>query len=101
MCLEAVKRLIESRLPGRDLYIWGHSTGGEYFYLMEQYGLKNRLLGGLGFGTGMPAWLRKEWDLAADDKTPEERAGNVRPIARLRPRSPKAYTHDSLIGANH
>ncbi len=100
MCLEAVKRLIESRLPGRDLYIWGHSTGGEYFYLMEQYGLKNRLLGGLGFGTGMPAWLRKEWDLAADDKTPEERAAKFRPIAGLSRRSPKGYVKSGYVGPN-
>lgn len=100
MCLEAVKRLIESRLAGRDLYIWGHSTGGEYFYLMEQYGLKNRLLGGLGFGTGMPAWLRKEWDLAADPKTPEERAAKFRPIVGLSRRSPKGYVKSGYVGPN-
>ena len=100
MCLEAVKKLIEARLPRHDLYIWGHSTGGEYFFLMEQYGLKNRLVGGLGFGTGMPAWLRKEWDLAADDKTPEERAARFRPIVGLSRRSPKGYVKSGYVGPN-
>ena len=91
MCLEAIKLLIERHLPEHGLYMWGHSTGGEYFYLMEQYGLKNRLIGGLGFGTGMPAWLRKEWDLAAADKSPEERAKNFRAITNLTRRSPEGY----------
>lgn len=100
MCLEAVKKLIETHLPRHALYIWGHSTGGEYFYLMEQYGLKNRLIGGLGFGTGMPAWLRKEWDLAADDKTPEERAARFRPIVGLSRRSPKGYVKSGYVGPN-
>jgi Alpha/beta hydrolase family len=100
MCLEAVKKLIETHLPQHDLYMWGHSTGGEYFYLMEQYGLKNRLIGGLGFGTGMPAWLRKEWDLAADDKTPEERAARFRPIVGLSRRSPKGYVKSGYVGPN-
>lgn len=100
MCLEAIKQLIESHLPNQQLYIWGHSTGGEYFYLMEQYGLKNRLLGGLGFGTGMPAWLRKEWDLAADDKPPEERGAKFRSIADLSRRSPKGYVKSGYVGPN-
>ena len=100
MCLEAIKQLIERRLPNHPLYIWGHSTGGEYFYLMEQYGLKNRLLGGLGFGTGMPAWLRKEWDLAADDKPPEVRAAKFRPITGLSRRSPKGYIKSGYVGPN-
>ena len=42
MCLEAIKALIEQHLPDHKLYMWGHSTGGEYFYLMEQYGLKSK-----------------------------------------------------------
>ncbi len=100
MCLEAVKKLIETHLPRRDLYIWGHSTGGEYFYLMEQYGLKNRLIGGLGFGTGMPAWLRKEWDLAADEKPPEERAAKFRPVIGLSRRSPRGYVKSGYVGPN-
>ncbi len=100
MCQEAIKQLIERRLPNHQLYIWGHSTGGEYFYLMEQYGLKNRMLGGLGFGTGMPAWLRKEWDLAADDKPPEVRAAKFRPITGLSRRSPKGYVKSGYVGPN-
>jgi len=100
MCLEAIKLLIERHLPEHKLYMWGHSTGGEYFYLMEQYGLKNPLIGGLGFGTGMPAWLRKEWDLAAADKSPEERAKNFRAVTDLSRRSPEEYVKSGYVGPN-
>ena len=100
MCLEAIKLLIERHLPEYKLYMWGHSTGGEYFYLMEQYGLKTPLIGGLGFGTGMPAWLRKEWDLAAADKSPEERAKNFRAITNLSRRSPEGYVKSGYVGPN-
>jgi hypothetical protein len=100
MCIEAVKNLIEKSLPGWPLFCWGHSTGGEYFYLLEQYGLKNNLIGGLGFGTGMPAWMRKEWDLACAEKSPEERAGAFRNVTDLSRRSPKGYVKSGYVGPN-
>jgi len=99
MCTEAVKALVEKNLT-QAIFMWGHSTGGEYFYLMEQYGLKNRLIGGLGFGTGMPAWLRKEWDLACAEKSPEERAAQFRNLTDLSRRSPKGYAKSGYVGPN-
>lgn len=100
MCLEAVKILVERYLPDSALFVWGHSTGGEYFYLMEQYGLENKLLGGLGFGTGMPAWIRKHWDLACAKKSPEERAAPFRNITDLTRRSPAGYAKSGYVGPN-
>jgi hypothetical protein len=99
MCAEAIKTLIENNLM-ESIFMWGHSTGGEYFYLMEQYGLKNKLIGGLGFGTGMPAWVRKEWDLACAKKSPEERAAPFRNLTDLSRRSPKGYEKSSYVGPN-
>ncbi len=98
MCVEALKALTEKSLPEHDIFCWGHSTGGEYFYLLEQYGLRNKLIGGLGFGTGMPAWVRKEWDLACSEKTPEERARPFRNITELSRRSPSGYVKSGYIG---
>jgi len=100
MCVEAVKVLIEKSLPDCPVFCWGHSTGGEYFYLLEQYGLKNKLLGGLGFGTGMPAWVRKEWDLACAERSPEERAAGFRDITNLSRRSPRGYVKSGYVGPN-
>ena len=100
MCLEAIKVLIEKSLPDCPVFCWGHSTGGEYFYLLEQYGIKNKLLGGLGFGTGMPAWMRKEWDLACAERSPEERAAGFRNITDLSRRSAKGYVKSGYVGPN-
>lgn len=100
MCIEAVKTLIEQSLPDCPVFCWGHSTGGEYFYLLEQYGLKNQLIGGLGFGTGMPAWVRKEWDLACAKKSPEERAAPFRNLTDLSRRSPAGYVKSGYVGPN-
>jgi hypothetical protein len=100
MCTEAIKALVERYLAGLNIFMWGHSTGGEYFYLMEQYGLKNKLIGGLGFGTGMPAWVRKEWDLACAEKSPEERAASFRNLTDLSRRSPKGYQKSGYVGPN-
>lgn len=100
MCIEALKQIIERSLPNHKLYIWGHSTGGEYFYLMEQYGLRNQVIGGLGFGTGMPASLRKQWDLEAAEKSPEERAEKFSAITDLSRRSPKEYAKSGYVGPN-
>lgn len=100
LCLEALKVLIEQALPGLKLFVWGHSTGGEYFYLLEQYGLENKLIGGLGFGTGMPAWIRKEWDLACAKKSPQQRAEPFRNITALSRRSPESYIKSGYVGPN-
>ena len=99
MCTEAIKALVEKTLQ-ESIFMWGHSTGGEYFYLMEQYGLKNKLIGGLGFGTGMPAWVRKEWDLACAEKSPQERAAPFRNLTDLSRRSPKGYANSGYVGPN-
>jgi len=99
MCTEAIKTLVEKNLE-ESIFMWGHSTGGEYFYLMEQYGLKNRLIGGLGFGTGMPAWVRKEWDLACAKKSPEERAAPFRNLTDLSRRSAAGYVKSGYVGPN-
>ena len=100
MCVEAIKVLIEKTLPDLKIFCWGHSTGGEYFYLLEQYGLRNKLISGLGFGTGMPAWIRKEWDLACAQKSPEERAAPFRNLTDLSQRSPKNYVKSGYVGPN-
>jgi hypothetical protein len=100
MCIEAIKVLTERALPGYGVYIWGHSTGGEFLYLMEQYGLKNKLLGGLGFGTGMPADVRKEWDLLHMSKSSEKRVKRFSVISGLSRMTPKGYEESGYVGPN-
>jgi len=100
MCLEAIKALIEKTLPGYGLLIWGHSTGGEYFYLMEQYGLQNRLIGGLGFGTGMPAGVVEEWESEYLPGHGEGGKGNPPAVVGVARRSPKGYEQSGYTGPN-
>jgi len=100
MCLDAIKCVIERHLSEHSLYMWGHSTGGEYFYLMDQYGLKNQLIGGLGFGTGMPARVLKEWHEAMGDEEPSDLANERRSIAGLSRRTPQGYENSGYVGPN-
>ncbi|MCI0391938.1 MAG: hypothetical protein MOB07_24630 [Acidobacteria bacterium] len=100
MCLEAIKTLIEKALPNHALFVWGHSTGGEYFYLLEQYGLKNRLIGDLGFGTGMPAWLRREWDEKFSGADLEDRERRYARVSGLNRRSPQTFADAGYVGPN-
>lgn len=99
MCTEALKVLVEKNLA-EDLYMWGHSTGGEFPFLMEQYGLRNRILGGIGYGSGVPAWIRRDWDDRISDEAPEQRAAPYRAIAGLSRRSPEGYTAHGYTGPN-
>ena len=101
MCTEAIKVLIEKSLPDLKLFCWDHSTGGEYFYLLEQYGLKNKLIGGLGFGTGMPAWIRKE--MGSDLRRKISQSGPSRSADAHRPESQvaqRATPKSGYVGPN-
>ena len=50
--------------------------------------------------TGMPAWVRKEWDLACATKSAEERAAPFRNLTDLSRRSPKGYIKSGYVGPN-
>ena len=89
---DGVERLIKEVTSG-PLSIAGHSTGGELQFL-----LKDRLgdrLGdySLGWGTGGPAVLRKEWDdeLGTSPRT-------YRSIRKVRARSPEGYVGSRYVG---
>jgi hypothetical protein len=99
MCVEAIKALVEQALPGYGVYFWGHSTGGEYVYLMEQYGLRNKILGGIGFGSGIPAGLKREWNQQVGSEN-GPRAAERAPLAGLARRSPAGYERSGYTGPN-
>jgi hypothetical protein len=100
MCVEAVKALIEHALPNYRVYIWGHSTGGEFLFLLEQYALRNQIVGGIGFGSGMPAALKAEWDRRAKPRQVAERKVGHLPLDQLARRSPAGYERSGYTGPN-
>ena len=100
MCVEALKALIAKALPGHPVFLWGHSTGGDFFHLMEQYGMTNRLVGGLGFGSGMPASMWKDIEIAASGQSQEQQARPFHRIRELTRRSPSVYAGNGSVGPN-
>jgi hypothetical protein len=54
----------------------------------------------LGFGTGMPARVIKEWLVAMDETEPSEDYKQRRTIAGLSRRTPEGYTKSGYVGPN-
>src|SRR5207244_10834007 len=100
MEIEGLRRLIVRETTG-DILIIGHSTSGELaFLVMGEKELAARLKGRfLGWGSGGPSNLRKEWEEQVG-----RRAENVKALAKypplweLRPRDAEAYVNSGYIG---
>ena len=100
MEIEGLRRLIASETTG-DILIVGHSTSGELAFLaMGEKELAAKLKGRfLGWGSGGPSNLRKEWEEKVG-----RRAANVKALAKypplweLRPRDAPEYVNSGYIG---
>ena len=100
MAIEGLRRLIARETTG-DLLIVGHSTSGELAFLaMGEKELAAKLKGRfLGWGSGGPSNLRKEWEEQVG-----RRAANVKALAKypplweLRPRDAEEYVNSGYIG---
>jgi pimeloyl-ACP methyl ester carboxylesterase len=99
LATEGVRRLLEQTTKG-PLLIIGHSTGGEFQYLLQESSLKSRLAGrSLGWGTGAPASITK-----AIDEQLGERADSVEQyrkyprVDRLRARNAAGYISSQYVG---
>jgi len=98
--IEGLRRLIVRETTG-DILIIGHSTSGELGFLaMGEKQLATRLKGRfLGWGSGGPSNLRKEWEEQVG-----RRAENVKALAKypplweLRPRDAEEYVNSGYIG---
>src|SRR5260221_14239389 len=100
MAVEGLRRLIVEETTG-DILIIGHSTSGELAFLaMGEKELATRLKGRfLGWGSGGPSNLRKEWEervgrRAASVKAPAKNP----PLWELRPRAAAEYVKSGYIG---
>ena len=88
---DGVVRLIEQATTGPVL-ISGHSTGGEIQFILKDR-LASRLLGrSLGWGTGGPASLRREWQASAAAQANRSEGGREMPdLTRRNFRTPREY----------
>lgn len=92
---EGVAQLIEKAIEGRVL-IAGHSTAGEIQFLLKDR-LRSRLHGlSIGWGTGGPANLRRQWD--EERRAPDEPRRTYLPTTEVRARNPEGYVSSSYIG---
>ncbi|MBI3940683.1 MAG: hypothetical protein HY315_07590 [Acidobacteria bacterium] len=89
---EGVWRLIETATQGPVL-LSGHSNGGEIQFMSDRR-LKDRLRGmSLGWGTGGPASLRRNWE---DEAARESNRSGERPyvaVTEVGGREPEMYTN--------
>lgn len=100
MEVEGLKRLILKETSG-DILLIGHSTSGELAFLsMGEKELAERLKGRfLGWGSGTPSNLRKEWEeeVGRREKRIQE-LSNYPPLWDLRTRDAKGYVGSKYIG---
>ena len=100
LVFKGVKGLIGAETEG-DCLIVGHSTAGELAYLaLNDAEMSPRLKGRfLGWGSGGPAGLRKQWELQVGIRERSIRKLSAfPPLWRLRTRNVAEYVHSGYIG---
>jgi hypothetical protein len=99
LAVEGVRRLLEEKTTG-PLSIVGHSTGGEFQFLLKESSLKPRLRDrSLGWGTGGPAFITKEIDEAAGDRAARVvQYGKYPRVDTLRARNAEGYVSSNYVG---
>jgi len=96
---EGARRLLEQTTSG-PLLILGHSTGGEFQYLLKESLLRDRLSGrSIGWGTGGPAFVTKAIDEQLGERADRvTQYGRYPRVDRLRPRDPAGYISSNYVG---
>jgi hypothetical protein len=99
LATEGVRQLLEKATTG-PLFIVGHSTGGEFQFLLKNSSLRPRLRDrSLGWGTGSPAFVTKALDEAAGERTQRvEQYGKYPRVDTLRARDARGYVSSAYVG---
>jgi pimeloyl-ACP methyl ester carboxylesterase len=99
MAAEGVRQLLERTTTG-PLLIVGHSTGGEFQFLLKDSSLKPRLRDrSLGWGTGGPAFITKEIDEAFGERADRVVSyGKYPRVDLLRARDAAGYVSSAYVG---
>ena len=99
LAAEGVRRLLEQATTGPLLSV-GHSTGGEFQFMLKESSLKSRLGDrSLGWGTGGPASLTKDIDEAVGERAARVvQYGKYPRVETLRARDAAGYVSSAYIG---
>ncbi|MEX0804711.1 MAG: alpha/beta fold hydrolase [Candidatus Binatia bacterium] len=90
--LQGAALLTDQHLSGRELLVFGHSTGGPMAAHLTRFSKETRVIGIVGFGSGGPDGWRLEWR----DKTAAEKYREV-PIEHISRRSPDSFKNSGYI----
>lgn len=99
LAAEGVRQLLEKATSG-PLLLVGHSTGGEFQFLLKNSALAPRLRNrSLGWGTGSPGFVTKALDEAQGIRAQRvEQYGRYPRVDTLRARDARGYVSSGYVG---
>jgi pimeloyl-ACP methyl ester carboxylesterase len=90
--LQGAALLADTHLPGREILVFGHSTGGPMAAHLTRFSEKTKTIGIIGFGSGGPDGWRLEWR----NKTGAETYREI-PIEHISRRSPDSFKNSGYV----
>jgi pimeloyl-ACP methyl ester carboxylesterase len=90
--LQGAGLLTDQNFAGREIIVFGHSTGGPMAAHLTRFTKKTKVIGIVGFGSGGPDGWRKEWR----DKTGSEKYHEV-PLEQVSRRSPDSFKNSGYV----
>jgi pimeloyl-ACP methyl ester carboxylesterase len=90
--LQGAGLLTDAYLAGREIFAFGHSTGGPMAAHLARFLKEAKVIGLVGFGSGGPDGWRKQWR----DKTGAEKYAE-KPLDHISRRSPDSFRESGYV----
>jgi pimeloyl-ACP methyl ester carboxylesterase len=90
--LQGAGLLTDQNFAGREIIVFGHSTGGPMAAHLTRFSKKTTVIGIVGFGSGGPDGWRKEWR----EKTGAEKYHEI-PLEQVSRRSPDSFKNSGYV----
>jgi pimeloyl-ACP methyl ester carboxylesterase len=90
--LQGAGLLTDQHLTGREILVFGHSTGGPMAAHLTRFAEKTKVIGIVGFGSGGPDGWRLEWR----NQTGAEKYREI-PIEHISRRSPDSFKNSGYV----
>jgi pimeloyl-ACP methyl ester carboxylesterase len=90
--LQGAGLLTDQNFAGREIIVFGHSTGGPMAAHLTRFSKKTKVIGIVGFGSGGPDGWRKEWR----EKTGAEKYHEI-PLEKVSRRSPDSFKNSGYV----
>jgi pimeloyl-ACP methyl ester carboxylesterase len=90
--LQGAGLLTDQNFAGREIIVFGHSTGGPMAAHLTRFSKRTKVIGIVGFGSGGPDGWRKEWR----EKTGAEKYHEI-PLEKISRRSPDSFKNSGYV----